>query len=148
MIIHTDVNGYSQHYESLYRIHCCGHCHWYLLPSQAVFPYTCIHVCRQEAFRRAVSNAKSKAQCISQTIGVQLGAALEVTELSQDEISHSISSSGLGTGEMDDPGNPRSRGDPLQMFNEQKLTYTSQVSVVFEAHPLKSCSHKKCHHKH
>ena len=44
--------------------------------------------CRQEAFKRAVTNAKSKAQSISQTIDVQLGAALEVNELSQDEIIH------------------------------------------------------------
>ena len=104
--------------------------------------------CRQEAFKRAVSNAKSKAQSISQTIGVQLGAALEVTELSQDEIRGLLPSTGASE---EDANATRSRdgsGSIQQISNNQELTYTSRVSVIFEAHPLRCCSHKKCHHKH
>lgn len=99
--------------------------------------------CRQEAFKRAVSNAKSKAQCISQTIGVQLGAAVEVTEVSQEETHHPTSRLGLEV----DPNVPREETSSrlLQLLNNQELTYSSQVAVVFEAQPLRSCSHKKCH---
>ena len=104
--------------------------------------------CRQEAFKRAVSSAKSKAQSISQTIGVQLGAALEVTEISQDEI-HGLPS---GNGALEDDANVTRSRDGSESIQEisdnQELTYTSRVSVIFEAHPLRCCSHKKCHHKH
>ena len=98
-----------------------------------------------------MSNAKSKAQSISQTIGVQLGAALEVTDLSQDEIHNNVSR--IGAEEEEDPNNVRSSTrDPTESFqqicNNRELTYTSQVSVIFEAQPLHCCSHKKCHHKH
>lgn len=106
--------------------------------------------CRQEAFKRAVSNAKSKAQCISQTIGVQLGAALEVLELSQDEI-HSHSSrvvTGVEEGETEPNVPIPTREASSRILNNQKLTYTSQVSVVFEAQPLRCGSHKKYNHKH
>lgn len=94
-----------------------------------------------------MSNAKSKAQSISQTIGVQLGAALEVTELSQDEVHSPMSSIGV----LEDANVTRSKEDSgsiQQISNTQDLTYTSQVSVIFEAHPMRCCSHKKCHHKH
>ena len=124
-----------------YKIHWCDH--WVYLHDLLVF------TCRQEAFRRAVTNAKSKAQCISQTIGVQLGAALELNELSQDEIIHNTPLEQGAGGETPDDSRLREGPGRLQtIFNQQKLTYTSQVSVVFEAQPLKCCSHKKCHHKH
>ena len=101
-------------------------------------------LCRKEAFKQAVSSAKSKAQCISQTIGVQLGAALEVTEISQEEIHNPFSRLGSEV----DPNVPQEVGASSrlhQLLNTQELAYSSQVAVIFEAHPLRSCSHKKCH---
>lgn len=121
----------------------CWHCS---ISTQVVFliaPFNLLCSCyRQEAFKRAVSNAKSKAQCISQTIGVQLGAALEVIEISQDEFHNHDSRSGTEV----DPNTPRVSPSKLQQrLNSQDLTYTSQVSVIFEAQPLRCCSHRKCH---
>ena len=90
-----------------------------------------------------MSNAKSKAQCISQTIGVQLGAAIEVTEVSQDEIHNPASR----LGSESNPNVPREGASSrlLQLLNNQELIYSSQVAAIFEAQPLRSCSHKKCH---
>ena len=100
-------------------------------------------LCRQDAFKRAVCNAKSKAQSISQTLGVQLGVALEVTEISQDEL-HNPTSRLLSEVDSNVPKEGAS-SRLLRLLNNEELTYTSRVAVIFEAQPLHSCSHKKCH---
>ena len=99
-------------------------------------------VCRQEAFKRAVANAKSKAQCISQSVGVQLGPAIEVTEISQDAILGPNSMT-----EMLEPDLSQNEFLPTSLyvkFGKETLIFKSQVSVVFESQPLRTCTHKKC----
>lgn len=98
--------------------------------------------CRQESFRRAVLNAKAKAQCIAQTVGVQLGPATEVVELSQDRSEDTSLAPGLHALQE-----TALRTEGLhQRYAKETMTYTSDVSVVFETRPLlqRSCTHKKC----
>ena len=98
---------------------------------------------RQEAFKKAVSNAKSKAQCITQTVGVQLGSAIEVTEDSQHTSQGSDSSTDMGELEPD-LNKPVNHHTSLhQRYESSVLKYQSQVSTTFEVQPLRSCSHKE-----
>ena len=104
------------------------------------------HDYRQEAFRKGIANAKSKAQSIAQSVGVRLGPALEVTELSQDLPQRGVES---GTGMESLESDPsKANLEPFatlhHRYNSVTLVYSSEVSVVFEAHPLRCCSHKKC----
>lgn len=97
---------------------------------------------RQEAFKKAVGNAKAKAQCIAQTVGVQLGSALEVTELSQDVIQGSNSNAGMEVLESE-PNRPCPES-LHQRYGDATLVYSSEVAITFEVQPLRTCSHKKC----
>lgn len=99
-------------------------------------------LCRREAFKKAVGSAKAKAQCIAQTVGVQLGPALDVTEVSHDVLR--VPDSGTAVEILDlEPNRPCL--EPLhQKYTSATLTYSSEVAVTFEAQPLRTCSHKKC----
>lgn len=85
---------------------------------------------RQEAFKRAVISAKAKAECISQTVGVQLGPAIQVTETDQD------SSAQQGTGDGD-------VGSMHQQHLVASLTFISRVFVCFDTQPLRPCTHTR-----
>ena len=97
-------------------------------------------LCRQEAFRIAVTNAKGKAQCIAQAVGVRLGAALEVDEISQDTVQGSETGTGMEALDSDS-----AQLSLHQKYTNATLNYISQVHITFEVHPLQACSHKKCH---
>lgn len=95
-------------------------------------------LCRQEAFKRAVTSAKAKAECIVQTVGVQLGPAIEVKELQQDCVEGSI------TEQVSDlEGSVQSAGLHQRHVNSS-LVFLSDVSICFETQPARICSHKKC----
>ena len=98
-------------------------------------PYTYItHAfdCRLEAFKRAAENAKAKAESIAQTVGVRLGAAMEVLELGQD------------VSEEDQQGADAKSSSHYRKFRTATLHFSSKVSIVFESLPYRCCSHKKC----
>lgn len=99
---------------------------------------------RQEAFKRAVANAKSKAQCISQSVGVQLGPAIEVTEISQDVIVGPNSMTEFLEPDLSPEKFIPSTCSLYVKFDKETLFFKSQVSVVFESQPLRTCTHKKC----
>ena len=107
---------------------------------QVFNPCTLFH--RQEAFKKAVGNAKAKAQCIAQTVGVQLASALEVTELSQDVIRGSSFNAGMEVLESE-PNRPCPES-LHQRYENATLVYSSEVAVTFEVQPLRTCSHRKC----
>jgi len=95
---------------------------------------------RQESFEKAVTNARSKAQSVSKTVGVVLGPAVEVLELSQDAIQGLHSSST----DLNSSGNELLSNNPHVQLARETIVYRSQVSVVFETQPIHNCSHKKC----
>lgn len=87
---------------------------------------------RLEAFKRAAENAKAKAESIAQTVGVRLGAAMEVLELGQD------------VSEEDQQGADAKSSSHYRKFRTATLHFSSKVSIVFESLPYRCCSHKKC----
>lgn len=99
----------------------------------------CFWTCRQEAFKRAVTSAKAKAECISQTVGVQLGPAIEVRELEQSSETPKQAAGGIET---------HHRASTLSAHNTHStslhhvhtnasIAFTSRVFVCFETLPLR-----------
>ena len=97
---------------------------------------------RQEAFKRAVISAKAKAECITQTVGVQLGPAIEVKEIEQGCIQGSPAPVGeQGVESPQTPGLHRSHVNTCMVF-------TSQVVICFETQPTRLCNNRKKCPKH
>ena len=97
-------------------------------------------VYRQEAFKKAIMNARSKALCIAQTVGVLLGAAYDVTEVSQE-----VEEVWIPNSCSDDPKTTDiNKASLYHRVKAASLNYTSQVSITFEVFPLRVCQHKKC----
>lgn len=88
-----------------------------------------------------MANAKGKAQSVAQTVGVQLGAATEVTELSHDAFPGS--ETGMELESAPDPNRPKFTS-LHHRFSSATLEFRSQVSVTFEVQPMRTCGHKKC----
>lgn len=83
--------------------------------------------CRQDSFKKAVTSARSKAECISQTVGVQLGSAIQVKELSQD------------AGPVKEAADPELDPQlPPPSLHQKHINaswiFTSKVFVCFETH--------------
>ena len=98
-------------------------------------------LCRQDAFKKAVQSAKAKAECISQTVGVQLGSALQVRELAQ-EAGPTMKEAGA-EGDIDPKSPPVSLH---QRHLNASWTFSSKVYVCFETQPtthLHTRSHSK-----
>ncbi len=94
---------------------------------------------RQEVFKRAVENARSKALSICQTVDVQLGPAVEVLELDTTAGFASVPDMELDSVQ----GEPLTTNLHLQ-YAKETMTFRSQVSVVFDTQPIHLCTHKKC----
>ncbi len=90
---------------------------------------------RQEAFKRAVENARSKALSICQTVDVQLGPAVEVLELETTTVAPP-ETVGL---DSDLPTN-----NLHIQYARETISFRTQVSVVFDTHPVHLCTNKKC----
>lgn len=86
---------------------------------------------------KAVTSAKAKAECITQTVGVHLGPAIEVKEIQQDCVQGSPALVGM---EFE---SPQSSGLHLRHMNAS-MVFTSQVAICFETQPARLCNHKKC----
>lgn len=89
-------------------------------------------VCRQEAFKKAVTSAKAKAECISQTVGVQLGSAIQVKELAQDS-GPTMKEAVSKEAELD------LQSPPVSLHQRQinaSWTFSSRVFVCFETQPV------------
>ena len=99
--------------------------------------------CSQEAFKKAVLSAKAKAECISQTVEVQLGSAIQVREVPQDSSEKLVpkQENPMG-GRLDLYSN---RDSLYQRYTDAAETFISHVFVCFETHPIRLCNHKKCH---
>ena len=95
---------------------------------------------REEAFCTAVTNAKKKAESVSQTVGLCLGSVVTLAEVHQSEEADHCSSQGSLIEERRREG----RGDLSSRIRESTMEYTSQVTAVFEALSTRNCSHKKC----
>lgn len=92
---------------------------------------------RQEAFKRAVVSAKAKAECVSQTVGVQLCSAVQLKEISQD----SSAVAPVVSTELSD-------SNQLSASLHQKhlgasLMFSSKVFVCFETQPLNKSTRNK-----
>lgn len=85
-----------------------------------------------------MTSAKAKAECIVQTVGVQLGPAIEVKELQQDCLQGSMTEQ---VSDLESPVQPA--GLHLRNVNSS-LVFISDVSICFETQPVRICSHKKC----
>lgn len=92
-------------------------------------------ICRGEAFRQAVANARAKAQSVSHTLGVQLGPALSLVE--KQLVENLVSDAYTARNEED----ACSLADRI---TKTSTVFSSEVTVVFEATPVKKCSHKRC----
>lgn len=80
---------------------------------------------------------------MSQTVGVHLGPAIEVIELSHD------TTAGPDFITSMEPDLDQTKVELLSsnlhlQFDKEVLVFRSRVSVVFETQPLRICTHKKC----
>ena len=80
---------------------------------------------------------------MSQTVGVHLGPAIEVMELSHD------TATGLDFMTNMEPDLDQTKVELLSsnlhlQYDKEVLVFRSRVSVVFETQPLHMCTHKKC----
>lgn len=103
--------------------------------------------CRQEVFKKAISNAKAKAESIAHTVGVQLGPALEVVELSEN-VQEEPQAQTWNHPQAERQSQPSHFVSLHQRVINCTVTYTSRVSTIFEVQPLRTCQHKKCSNKH
>jgi len=94
---------------------------------------------RQEAFKRAVISAKAKAECVTQTVGVQLGPALQVVELTQESADAPTAKERTKLDTTD-----QSPASLHQKHLNASLAFTSRVYICFETQPVRVCSHRKC----
>ena len=92
--------------------------------------------CREEAFKQAVTNAQAKAQSVCGTLGVQLGPAVSLVEKNLTE---------TPIGDVCAAAKDR-KGVCKLADSVAKATssFSSEVSVVFEATAPKTCSQKRC----
>ena len=97
---------------------------------------------REEAFCTAVTNAKKKAESVSQTVGLCLGSVITLAEVHQSEEAHHHSTAGQGS--LIEERRREGRSDLSTRIKESTAEYTSQVTAVFEALSTRNCSHKKC----
>ena len=94
---------------------------------------------REAAFKTAVTLAKSKAQSVSQSLGVQLGPVLTLIEekLSEDSPDEKYN---------DKNDCVEKYSADMQRMIDATVIYLSVVSAVFEVIPLKKSPRKN--HKH
>lgn len=87
--------------------------------------FYCVFVYREEAFKVAVSQARSKAQSVSQCLGVNLGSVLSLVE---DKLEEKC---------MDQDK------ESVDVVERDSISYMASISVVFEVIPIKNNIRKK-----